>query len=302
MKEMLKKLSLVRKDVDRLDLEKKELYEEDKQLNYYLDNKLIEKAKERNDIINKYNLLNNEKNKLLKQIQFSYVNENIFNKKNKMKAKKRNSYYNRSKNKLNTNKTTTNQYTNNIRTNTRNETTKTKSVSIDEQLFLDYNINYDNPQNKNRHTLLYYKVRKLFLLLSNFIKKEENVKKKDRIVTENGLILKLLIKIEEAMNYFIENESNFKRLNKEKILKIRMEMEKQRKIMKGQKQIELIKTKYETMKKKIEDKNNKIYFIPNSRKRAVSANIIKRKIKKKDQVQLINNKELEQFLEEFNED
>ena len=305
-REMLKKLSLVRKDVDRLDLEKKELYEEDKQLNYYLDNKLIEKTKERNDIINKYNLLNNEKNKLLKQIQFSYVNENIFNKNNKMKRKRKNSYYNRSKSKLNTNKTTnkttTNQYTNNFRTNTRIETAKTKSISIDEQLFLDYNINYDNPQNKNRHTLLYYKVRKLFLLLSNFIEKEENVKKKDRIVTENGLILKLLTKIEEAMNYFIENESNFKRLNKEKILKIRMEMEKQRKIMKGQKQIELIKTKYENMKKKIEDKNNKIYFIPNSRKRAVSANIIKRKIKKKDQVQLINKKEFEQFLEEFNED
>ena len=55
-------------------------------------------------------------------------------------------------------------------------------------------------------------------------------------------------------------------------------------------------------KKKIEDKNNNIYFIPNSRKRAVSANIIKRKIKKKDQVKLINNKEFEQFLEEFNED
>ena len=86
-REMLNKLSLVRKDVDKLNIEKKEYFEEDEQMNIYLDNKLEEKSKERNDIINKYNLLNNEKNKLLKQIQLSYVNENIFNKKKKAKKK-----------------------------------------------------------------------------------------------------------------------------------------------------------------------------------------------------------------------
>ena len=169
-------------------------------------------------------------------------------------------------------------------------------------MFLDYNINYDNPQNKNQHTLLYYKVRKLFFLLNNFIKKEENVNKKDKIVTENGLILKLLTKIEEAMNLFIENENNFNRKNKERILKIKLDMEKQRKIMKGHRQVAIIKAKYENMKKKIEDKNNKIYFVPNTRKRAVSAFIKRKVMKKKDQVQLIKKKEFEEFLEEFNKE
>ena len=52
---------LEKKDEDKLDFEKKELYAEVQQLNNYLDNKLIWKAKERNDIINKYNLLGGEK-------------------------------------------------------------------------------------------------------------------------------------------------------------------------------------------------------------------------------------------------
>ena len=302
-REMLKILSSLRKEVDRLNLEKKELFEEDKQLSDYLDNKMIEKIKERNDIKNKYDLLNNEKKKLLKQIQFSYVNENIFNKKKKIKKRNKSSYYNsRSKDKKITTKSTYDPYRYNFRNKTRHQTSKTKTLTIDEQLFLDYNINYDNPQNRNRHTLLYYKVRKLFFLLSNFIEKDENTKKKDKIYTENGLVLKLLTKIEKAMNSFIENENNFKRMNKEKIIKIINEMEKQRKILKGQKQMEMIKSKYENMKKKIEDKNNKIYFVPNNRKRAVSANITKRVFKKKEPVKLLNKKEFEDFLEEFNED
>ena len=216
---------------------------------------MIEKIKERNDIKNKYDLLNNEKKKLLKQIQFSYVNENIFNKKKKIKKRNKSSYYNsRSKDKKITTKSTYDPYRYNFRNKTRHQTSKTKTLTIDEQLFLDYNINYDNPQNRNRHTLLYYKVRKLFFLLSNFIEKDENTKKKDKIYTENGLVLKLLTKIEKAMNSFIENENNFKRMNKEKIIKIINEMEKQRKILKGKKQMEMIKSKYENMKKKLKIK------------------------------------------------
>ena len=73
-----------------------------------------------------------------------------------------------------------------------------------------------------------------------------------KITTENGLILKMLTKIEDAMNLFIENEKNFNRINKEEIIKIKLKMEKQRKIMKGQRQIAIIKAKYENMKKKLD--------------------------------------------------
>ena len=300
-RKMLNNLTTVRREVDRLILEKNQLFEEDNQINNYLDNKMVEKLRERNDIINKFNKLNNEKIKLLKQIEFSYVNENIFYKKKKANKRNKYSYYNiRSRKKETTNNTTQEAYGNYFRNKSKN-TTKIKSLSIDEQLFLDYSINYENSKNKNQHTLLYYKVRKLFFLLKNFIKKVENVNKKEKIVTENRLVLKLLTKIEDGMNSFIESEKNFKIMNKEKIIKIKNEMERQRKIMKGQIQMAIIKSKYENMKKKIEEKNNKIYFVPNTRKRAVSASISKRKLKKKDQVQLIKKKEFEEFLEQFNE-
>ena len=305
---MLNKLDSLKKEVNRLNIEKKELFDEDEQLTLYLDNKMEEKSKERIDIINKYNLLCNEKNKLLKQIQFTYVNENQINKRTKQKKKSKYSYYNsyfkgRDKNKKNTNKSTNESYnSNNNRNKNKQLTTKTKSFSIDEQLFLDYNINYDNTQSKNQHTILYYKIRKLFFLLINFIKKEENLNKKEKITSENGLILKMLTKIEDAMNLFIENEKNFNRINKEEIIKIKLKMEKQRKIMKGQRQIAIIKAKYENMKKKLEEKNNKIYFLPNNRKRAISASINKRVVMKKEEAQLIKKKEFKDFLKDFNED
>ena len=125
---------------------------------------------------------------------------------------------------------------------------------------------------------------------------------KEKITTENGLILKLLNKIEDAMNSFIENEKTFNRINKEEIIKIKMIMEKQRKIMKGQIQMAIMKSKYDNMKKKLEEKNNKIYFMPNNRKRPLSTCIRKRKVKKKDQARLIKKKEFEDFLEDLNQD
>jgi len=42
--------------------------------------------------------------------------------------------------------------------------------------------------------------------------------------------------------------------------------------------------------------------MPNTRKRAVSAFISKKKVKKKEQAQLIKKKEFEDFLEDLNED
>ena len=306
-RELLNKLSIVQREVDKLRTEKKELVDEDVELTNYLDSKMVEKSKERIDIIKKYNLLTKEKNKLLKQIQISYVNENIINKNNK-KSKKRNqySYYSnndRNKSKKNTNKSVEDKYRTitNSRNKSRYGTGKKKSFSIDEQLFLDYSINYDNPEYKNKHTILYYKVRKLFFLLKNFIKKENYTNKHDKITTENGLILKLLAKIEDAMNMFMENENSFNKMNREKINKIKLKMEKERKIMKGQRQMAIVKAKYENMKKKLQEKYNKIYFCPNNRKRPVSAYIMKRKVKKKEENKLIDKKEFEQFLEEFNE-
>ena len=313
-REMINKLDIVKKEVKNLQIEKKKLSDEEEELTIYLNKKTKEKLKERSEILNKYNLLSNQKNKLLKQINFKYVNKNSINKK-KLKKKNKSgfsSYYNnyfkdldKDKKKNVTNKTRNESYNKtNIRQYNRyySPKTKIKSFSIDEQIFSDYNIDYDNTQSNHQHSTLYYKIRKLLLLLSNFIKKEQNSNKKQRITTENGLIMKMLIKIEEGVNLFLENEKIFYMTNQDEIIKLKMKMEKERKILKGQRQMAIIKAKNERMKKIIEEKSNKIYFLPKNKKRAVSAFVKKKVLKKKEQARLIKKKEFRDFLDEFNED
>ena len=308
-RELLNNLDIVKRELNKLNLEKKLLLEEDQQLNDYLNEKMIEKSKERINIINKYNSLCNEKNKLLKQLKINHSNTSeIIDKTNEEKNNLThyNSYYKKTRA---TTKGTldNNSYSNshiNIRTKNRLNSTKIKSRAKhyinDEQLLLNYNIIYENPENKN-HSHIYYKVRKLFILLKNFIKKEDNSKKNININNENVLILKMLEKIEDAMNKFIETDKNFNKKNRNQINNIKIILEKQRKILKGQKQMALIVAKYENMKKKIVDKNNKIYFLPNNRKRAISASINKRTKKKKESI-FSKEQEFENFIEDFSED
>jgi len=283
-----------------------------------LENRLAQKEKEKKIIIRKYNSLCAQKNNLMIQMKFNYLSEYIINTKknhNKKKVLHHNNSYNVNKIKSHPMaKSTTNNknnnsflvnFNNNIRAKIRHASAKTrpkaKSFITDDQLFQSYNINYDNSESKN-HSKLYYKIKKLFILLKNYIKTEENAKKKDMITNENDLILTMLKKIEDGLNEFIKNETNFGKKNIEEINKIKLILEKQRKIMKGQKQMALIKTKYENMKKKIEEKNNKIYFMPKSRKRAVSASLNK-KIREKREVEELNKeKKFEDFIEDLYED
>ena len=90
--------------------------------------------------------------------------------------------------------------------------------------------------------------------------------------------------------------------NQDEIIKLKMKMEKERKILKGQRQMAIIKAKNERMKKIIEEKSNKIYFLPKNKKRAVSEFVKKKVLKKKEQARLIKKKEFRDFLDEFNED
>ena len=317
-RELFNNLEIIKKDLYRLNLEKNELFDEDEKLNKYLENRLAQKEKEKKIIIRKYNSLCAQKNNLMIQMKFNYLSEYIINTKKNHNKKKdlhhNNSYnVNKIKNHPMAKSTTNNKnnnsflvnFNNNIRAKIRHASAKTKpkakSFITDDQLFQSYNINYDNSESKN-HSKLYYKIKKLFILLKNYIKTEENAKKKDMITTENDLILTMLKKIEDGLNEFIKNETNFGKKNIEEINKIKLILEKQRKIMKGQKQMALIKTKYENMKKKIEEKNNKIYFVPKSRKRAVSASLNK-KIREKREVEELNKeKKFEDFIEDLYED
>lgn len=317
-RELYNNLEIIKKDLFRLNSKKIELFDEDEKLNKYLENKLAEKEKERKAVIKKYNSLCGQKNSLLIQMKFNYLSEYTINTKknhNKKNDLHHNNSYNINKIKNHplgknppsnkNNNSFLKNFNNHIRAKIRHASAKTKpktkSFLTDEQLFQSYNINYDSAENKN-HSKLYFKIRKLFILLRNYIKIEENVKKRDMITTENDLIITMLKKIEDGMNEFIKNETNFGKKNLEEIKKIKLIMEKQRKIMKGQKQIALIKAKYENMKKKIEEKNNKIYFVPKSRKRAVSASLNK-KIREKRKVEELNKeKNFEDFVEDLFED
>ena len=317
-RELYNNLEIIKKELFRLNLEKNELFEEDEKLNKYLENKLAQKEKEKKIIINRYNNLLGQKNSLMIQMKFNYLSEYIINTKkfhNKKKDLHHNNSYNLNKVKSHpiARNPTSNKniksflvnFNNNIRAKIRHASAKSKpkpkSFITDEQLFQSYNINYDNSENKN-HSKLYYKIKKLFILLKNYIKTEENMKKGDIITTENDLILTMLKKIEDGLNEFIKNEANFGKKNLEEIKKLKLIIEKQKKIMKGQKKMALIKAKYENMKKKIEEKNNKIYFIPKSRKRSVSASLNKRIREKRKVEELNKEKKFEDFIEDLYED
>ena len=320
-RDLLKKLGTMKREISKLNENKNELIEEGKQITNYFNNKIKEKSKEKINVMNKYHLLINEKNNLLTEIKFNFTNVNNIHK----KPKKRNSFiqdYNtifetthRSSNN-NTNATHHNKEykaTNTKRSTRSNKygypnssknlysSTKDKPhLTLDEQIFLNFNIIYEPKEKNTPHSNLYLKTRQLFLLLKKYIKKDEFFKKEEKITTENGLIIKLLSKIEKGLNAFIENKRAFDEKNKEIISKMKQKIEKQRKIMKGQKYMSMLKEKYENMKHNVEEKANKIYFLPKNKKRNVSANINKKR-KNKKLKKVVEKSEYELLIEYFKE-
>ena len=111
-------------------------------------------------------------------------------------------------------------------------------------------------------------------------------------------MLKMLEKIEIALDIFLEREREFDEKNKEAIYRVKQKIDRQRKIIKGQKYKSMVKARYENMKRKIEEKAQKLYFLPKSKKRTVSANVSKknknRKIKK-----IVEKSEYELFVDYF---
>ena len=113
-------------------------------------------------------------------------------------------------------------------------------------------------------------------MLKDYIAKDDNFKKEERVISENDLILKLLSRIENGMNIFLEDQRIFYEKNKEIVAKMKQKMEKQRKILKGQKYLSMLRDKYENMKLQVQEKAKKIYFLNRNKKRTVSANINKK--------------------------
>ena len=132
------------------------------------------------------------------------------------------------------------------------------------------------------------------------IKKDDYFLKAGKILSENGLILTLLSKIEEAMNIFLERKRELSKNNIELVSKLKQKMEKKRKIMKGKEHKAIVKAKYENMKKKVENKAKKIYFLPKNKKRTVSA-FINKKSKNKKIKKVVEKSEYELLVEYFKE-
>ena len=302
-RKLLIKLGILQKEIISLNDEKKEVSIEGKKLVKYFNDKIQEKLKEKSDAINKYQSLINEKNNLLKDIKYTFTKINNHDKKSK---NKRTSIFMRdfNTNDLITKKSTSNN-SNMTFMNNNNKSTKGKNSSfaktnqnnltrkyldsanekykltIDEQMFIHLNINYEPKEKNIPCSNLYFKIRKLYLLLKNFIKKEIVFRKADKITTENSLMLKILEKVEIAMDIFLDGERDFDEKNKDAIYKVKQKIDRQRKIIKGQKYKSMVKSKHENMKRKIEEKAQKLYFLPKRKKRTVSANINKKNKNKK---------------------
>ena len=320
-RDLLKKLGTMKREISKLNENKNELIEEGKQITNYFNNKIKEKSKEKINVMSKYHLLINEKNNLLAEIKFNFTNINNIHK----KPKKRNSFIQDYNSIFETTHRSSNNNTNATHHNKEYKVTNTKRstrsnkygypnssknlyssskdkphLTLDEQIFLNFNIIYEPKEKNTPHSNLYLKTRQLFLLLKKYIKKDEFFKKEEKITTENGLIIKLLSKIEKGLNAFIENKRAFDEKNKEIISKMKQKIEKQRKIMKGQKYMSMLKEKYENMKHNVEEKANKIYFLPKNKKRNVSANINKKR-KNKKLKKVVEKSDYELLIEYFKE-
>ena len=327
-RERLTKLGILQRDINRLNFEKKEVIKEGNNIEKYFNEKIREKSQEKLEIINKYNSLINERNNLLTEIKFTF--RKVKNSDKKSKNKHSSAFFRDfDTNNYTTKKTISFNNTNNTFKNITNKTNNAKSnkiknrsfatanaynlsrkyldsttdkykLSIDEQILVNLNIIYESNEKNFPNSNLYLKIRRLYLLLKNFNKKDETFKKAQKISTENGLILKLLEHIEIAMDIFLEREREFDERYKEEIYKVKQKIDKERKIIKGQKYKLMLKARNENMKRKIEEKAKKLYFLPKTKKRTVSANINK-KIKNKKLKKLVEKNEYELLVDYFKE-
>ena len=330
-RDLLEKLGSLKKEITKLNENKNELIKEGKQLKIYLNNKVIEKTIEKSSLLKRYNLLMTEKNKLLEEIKYNFTNfKNILkNKKNTFSlnvSKDFNSLYQEAFPSNHHNNKNTNNIISKIgnKTNSTNSTTRirnTKNIyntpsmktrkhinfpidkekselSIDEQIILNINVVYETKDKTALHSNLYFKVRKLYLLIKNYIIKEKTFKKAERVTSENGLIVKILAKIENGINTFLEKTKALNEKNKEIVDKMKQKIDKERKIIKGQKYRAMMKQKYENMKSRIEEKAKKIYFLPKTKKRNVSANI-NNKNKNKKAKKVVEKSEYDILVEYF---
>ena len=324
-RELLNKLTKLQREINRLKFEKNDVIKEGNDITKYFSEKIQEKLDEKEEIMNKYNSLINEKNYLLTDIRFPFKKK-VKNTGKKSKIKYSSKIFkdfdinnNTTKktisidNTNNTLKSITNK-SNNIKNNKMksysninqyNSTRKYLDSSndkikytIDEQILINLNIIYEPVEKTFPSSNLYFKIRQLYILLKNFIKKNDSLKKALKIYTENGLMLQILEKIEIALDIFLEREREFNEQNKEAVYRVKLKIDRQRKIIKGQKYKSMVKARYENMKRQIEEKAHKLYFLPNRKKRTVSANINKksknRKIKKFEE-----KKEYELFADYF---
>ena len=319
-REHLTKLGILQRDINRLNFEKKEVIKEGNNIEKYFNEKIREKSQEKSEVINKYNSLLNERNNLLTEIKFTFRKVKNSDKKSK---NKHSSIYFRD---FDTNNYTTKKTISFINTNKTNNAKSTKiknrsfananaynlsrkyldsttdkyKLSIDEQILANLNIIYESKEKNFPNSNLYLKIRKLYLLLKNFIKKDEIFKKAQKITTENGLIFKLLEHIEIAMDIFLEREKEFDKRYKDEIYKVKLKIDRERKILKGKKYKSMLKARNENMKRNIEEKAKKLYFLPKTKKRTVSANINK-KIKNKKFKKLVEKNEYELLVDYFKE-
>ena len=270
-------------------------------------NNLLEEIKY--DFTNVKNISKNKKNEFRLDVSknFNSLYEEAFQS-NYLNTKNTNNTISKIGNKLNnTNSTTRIKNTKNIYNTPSIKTRKNinfpkdkekPELTLDEQIILNINVVYETKDKIAPHSNLYLKVRKLYLLIKKYIRKEKYFKKADLVTSENGLIAKMFVKIENGINNFLEKTKTLTEKHKEIVEKMKQKIDKERKIIKGQVYKEMLRQKYENMKLRVEEKAKKIYFLPKTKKRNVSAGINK-KNKNKKVKKVVEKSENELLVEYF---
>ena len=160
---------------------------------------------------------------------------------------------------------------------------------------INNNKNNNNNNNKEKNKNLFLKIQSIANRLNYLFPNNMNEKLNISVLSKEEEILNLLKKIEFSLDSLFTLDKNYQIKYKEKYFIISFNYEKQKKIKKANLQRELLKERIDLLQAKIEERNNKIYFLP---KKKVEMNYF-RLVKKRDHSQKNKNEKKILNIEDF---
>ena len=142
----------------------------------------------------------------------------------------------------------------------------------------DYNVNIPYKKNKSKLYLYIYNIYQICLQINLKINEEEI---KTNFYNQEEEMIYYLIKIELFINYLLSKKKSYKNGNLFfQYKEIQNKIEKNHKIINAKKQREKENLRLEKVKKEIENRNNKIYFLPKKKYEKYYAMGVKKEMNK----------------------